>query len=73
MAGPIGHLGDLAKARLTRRAAAREDGQALGELEARPLELPPGLELEWLGVSGYRIGCEPRMSPGLRSWVKNLG
>jgi L-ascorbate metabolism protein UlaG (beta-lactamase superfamily) len=30
----------------------------LGELEARPLELPAGLELEWLGVSGYRISCE---------------
>jgi L-ascorbate metabolism protein UlaG (beta-lactamase superfamily) len=56
--GPIGHLGDLAKARITRRAAAREDGQALDELEALPLDLPAGLELEWLGVSGYRIGCE---------------
>jgi L-ascorbate metabolism protein UlaG (beta-lactamase superfamily) len=58
MAGPLRHLGDLAKARLTRRAAAREDGQALGELEARRLELPAGLELEWLGVSGYRISFE---------------
>ncbi|HET7485585.1 MAG TPA: MBL fold metallo-hydrolase [Solirubrobacterales bacterium] len=55
MAGPLRHLGDLAKARVTRRSAAREDGQALGELETRPLELPAGLEVEWLGVSGYRI------------------
>ena len=55
MAGPLRHLGDLAKARVTRRSAAREDGQTLGELEARPLELPAGLEVEWLGVSGYRI------------------
>jgi len=32
----------------------------LDELEARPLELPPGLEVEWLGVSGYRLTCEGR-------------
>jgi L-ascorbate metabolism protein UlaG (beta-lactamase superfamily) len=58
MAGPLRHLGDLAKARVTRRAAGREDGQVLGELEAQPLELPAGLEVEWLGVSGYRISFE---------------
>ncbi|MDX6583881.1 MAG: hypothetical protein QOI10_3065 [Solirubrobacterales bacterium] len=32
-----------------------DDLAALAELEARPFELPDGLELEWLGVSGYRI------------------
>ena len=58
MAGPLRHLGDLARARLTRRSAQREDGQALGELEASPLELPAGLEVEWLGVSGYRMSFE---------------
>ena len=58
MAGPLRHLGELAKARATQRASERVDGQALGELEARPLALPAGLELEWLGVSGYRISCE---------------
>jgi L-ascorbate metabolism protein UlaG (beta-lactamase superfamily) len=58
MAGPLRHLGDLAKARVTRRAAEREDGQVLGELEAKPLELPAGLEVEWLGVSGYRMTFE---------------
>ncbi|HEY6549752.1 MAG TPA: MBL fold metallo-hydrolase [Solirubrobacterales bacterium] len=58
MAGPLQHLGDLAKARLTRRASEREDGQVLAELEANPLELPAGLEVEWLGVSGYRISFE---------------
>ncbi len=58
MAGALRHLGDLAKAQLTRRSAQREDSQALGELEARPLELPAGLELEWLGVSGYRMSFE---------------
>jgi L-ascorbate metabolism protein UlaG (beta-lactamase superfamily) len=51
-------LADLARARLFRRRSRREDGQALGELERKPLQLPPGLELEWLGVSGYRIGYE---------------
>jgi L-ascorbate metabolism protein UlaG (beta-lactamase superfamily) len=60
MTGPLGHLRDLGRAQLGRRAAQREDGQALGELEARPLELPAGLEIEWLGVSGYRLSAEGR-------------
>jgi L-ascorbate metabolism protein UlaG (beta-lactamase superfamily) len=58
MAGPLGHLGALAKARLRRRSAALEDGQAVGELEMEALDLPAGLEIEWLGVSGYRLSCE---------------
>lgn len=41
-----------------RRAAQSEGEQALSELEARPLALPAGLEVEWLGVSGYRISAE---------------
>jgi len=39
-------------------SAARDDADALRGLEAVPLALPQGLELEWLGVSGYRIACE---------------
>lgn len=58
MTGPLGHLGELAKARATRRSSERDDRQALGELEARPLQLPAGLEVEWLGVSGYRLSYE---------------
>jgi L-ascorbate metabolism protein UlaG (beta-lactamase superfamily) len=58
MPGPLGHLGELARARVTRRVTQREDEQVLGELQARPLELPAGLEVEWLGVSGYRISFE---------------
>jgi len=58
MTGPLGHLAELARARATRRSSARADTQALGELEARPLALPAGLEVEWLGVSGYRLTCE---------------
>ena len=55
---PLRHLGDLARARLTRTTAQREDGHALDELEARTLQLPAGLEVEWLGVSGYRMSYE---------------
>lgn len=58
MGGPLRHLGELAKARATRRASERDDSQLLDELEARPLELPAGLEVEWLGVSGYRMSFE---------------
>jgi L-ascorbate metabolism protein UlaG (beta-lactamase superfamily) len=54
----IGHIGELAKARVTRRSAERDDTQSLEELEHRPLELPEGLEVEWLGVSGYRLSYE---------------
>jgi L-ascorbate metabolism protein UlaG (beta-lactamase superfamily) len=56
--GPLRHLGDQAKARATRRSSERADGQALVELEARAPRLPAGLELEWLGVSGYRLSYE---------------
>ena len=38
-----------------RGAHEREDAAALRQLEERPIELPRGLELEWLGVAGYRI------------------
>ena len=34
------------------------DAAALRDLEAAPLGLPHGLELEWLGVSGYRMTYE---------------
>ena len=39
-------------------ATAGDDDAALRELEAASLGLPAGLELEWLGVSGYRITYE---------------
>jgi L-ascorbate metabolism protein UlaG (beta-lactamase superfamily) len=51
---------ELVKARARRRSAERDDAQALGELEERPLGLPAGLEVEWLGVSGYRLAYEGR-------------
>jgi L-ascorbate metabolism protein UlaG (beta-lactamase superfamily) len=60
MPHPLSHVAELAKARLRRRSSEREDGQALGELEDRALRLPAGLEVEWLGVSGYRLSAEGR-------------
>jgi L-ascorbate metabolism protein UlaG (beta-lactamase superfamily) len=39
-------------------SSSRDDADALRGLEAVPLTLPPGLELEWLGVSGYRMTYE---------------
>src|SRR6187200_144255 len=35
-----------------------DDLTALRELERVPLGLPKGLELEWLGVAGYRLTYE---------------
>jgi hypothetical protein len=35
-----------------------DDAQAARELERIPLDLPPGLEIHWLGVSGYRLTYE---------------
>jgi L-ascorbate metabolism protein UlaG (beta-lactamase superfamily) len=37
---------------------ASDDAHALRELEAAPLGLPAGLEVSWLGVSGYRLTYE---------------
>ncbi len=34
------------------------DLQAARQLEAEGLDLPPGLEIEWLGVSGYQLTFE---------------
>jgi L-ascorbate metabolism protein UlaG (beta-lactamase superfamily) len=34
------------------------DLRAARELESTPLDLPPGLEVEWLGVSGYQLTFE---------------
>jgi hypothetical protein len=35
-----------------------DDAQAARELELVPLDLPAGLEIVWLGVSGYRLTYE---------------
>ncbi len=58
MLGPARHLVDFARFVANKGDQERHDAQALAELQSRPLELPPGLELQWLGVSGYRMSYE---------------
>ncbi len=58
MLGPARHVADLARSAATRGSRTRDDAEALRELEARPIELPAGLSVEWLGVSGYRLDFE---------------
>ncbi|HXJ67229.1 MAG TPA: MBL fold metallo-hydrolase [Actinomycetota bacterium] len=52
------HLGDLASFAVRRRSIERADAQALAELERRTVQLPAGLEVEWLGVAGFRLTYE---------------
>jgi L-ascorbate metabolism protein UlaG (beta-lactamase superfamily) len=52
------YLADFARFLSTRAGQERDDAQALRELEREPLGLPEGLELEWLGVSGYRVAYQ---------------
>jgi L-ascorbate metabolism protein UlaG (beta-lactamase superfamily) len=56
--GAARHLTEMARSAATKGRQQRDDADALRELEARRLELPPGLEVEWLGVSGYRLTFE---------------
>jgi L-ascorbate metabolism protein UlaG (beta-lactamase superfamily) len=58
--GPARYLTDFARFAAKKGSQERDDAQALAELQSRPLALPPGLELEWLGVSGYRMTYEGR-------------
>jgi L-ascorbate metabolism protein UlaG (beta-lactamase superfamily) len=58
MLGPARYLADFARFVARKDVQERHDAQALSELERRPLELSPGLEIEWLGVSGYRLTYE---------------
>ncbi len=60
MLGPARYLADFARFAATKRSQEHHDAQALAELRARPLPLSPGLDLEWLGVSGYRMTYEGR-------------
>jgi L-ascorbate metabolism protein UlaG (beta-lactamase superfamily) len=55
-----GHLAALVTEPVRSRLASGDDSQALRELESAPLDLPAGLELEWIGVSGYRLTYEGR-------------
>jgi L-ascorbate metabolism protein UlaG (beta-lactamase superfamily) len=58
MLGPARYLADFARFVARKGPQERDDAQALAELEHRPIRLPPGLELRWLGVSGYSMTFE---------------
>jgi L-ascorbate metabolism protein UlaG (beta-lactamase superfamily) len=58
--GPARYLADFARFAVRKGEQEHHDAQAAAALQARPLALPPGLELEWLGVSGYRMTYEGR-------------
>jgi L-ascorbate metabolism protein UlaG (beta-lactamase superfamily) len=55
MLGPARYLADFARFAVTKGSQEQHDTQALRELELRRVPLPGGLELQWLGVSGYRM------------------
>jgi L-ascorbate metabolism protein UlaG (beta-lactamase superfamily) len=52
------HLASFARFSANRGEREREDADAMSELASKPLELADGLELEWLGVAGYRLSHE---------------
>ncbi len=58
MLGPARYLADFARFAMTKGSQERHDADALRELETVSLGLPPGLEVQWLGVSGYRMSFE---------------
>ena len=58
MPGPLRHIGELARARATKRSSERDDDQALAELEARPSACRTGSRSNGSGVSGYRLSYE---------------
>ncbi len=49
------YIADFARFVARKDSQEHHDHQALDELERRSLALPEGLELTWLGVSGYRM------------------
>jgi L-ascorbate metabolism protein UlaG (beta-lactamase superfamily) len=52
------HLASFARFAAARGERERDDADAMRELAASPLQLARGLELEWLGVAGYRLSYE---------------
>src|SRR5204863_253897 len=52
------HFASYARFRRHRDERERSDAQAMRELAAAPPQLARGLELEWLGVAGYRLSFE---------------
>jgi len=56
--GQARQIGSLARFLGSRDQRERADADAQRELQAMPLGLPTGLEVEWLGVAGYRLSFE---------------
>ncbi len=54
----VHQIASFARFAANRGERERDDADAMRELAARPLELTRGLELEWLGVAGYRLSYE---------------
>lgn len=53
-----GHLTSLGRFLAHRARREREDAAAMAELTRVDLGLPPGLDVAWLGVAGYRLTYE---------------
>ena len=60
MLGQVRQISSLARFLAQRDSRERDDAGAQRELEATPIGLPAGLEIEWLGVAGYRLTYEGR-------------
>jgi L-ascorbate metabolism protein UlaG (beta-lactamase superfamily) len=58
MTGRARQMGSLARFLGSRGSRERDDADTQHELEATALGLPAGLEIEWLGVAGYRLTYE---------------
>ena len=54
----VHHIASFARFAANREERERHDADAMLELGRKPLELVQGLELEWLGVAGYRLSYE---------------
>lgn len=64
MLGPLGHLASLLAYAARRRSRQSADAATHRDLawsrSPRAADLPPGLELEWLGTAGFRLGYQGR-------------
>jgi L-ascorbate metabolism protein UlaG (beta-lactamase superfamily) len=54
----VHHLASFARFAASRGQREHHDADAMRELARKPLALARGLELEWLGVAGYRLSYE---------------
>ena len=54
----VHQIASFARFAANRGERERDDADAMRELADRPVELARGLELEWLGVAGYRLSYE---------------